>query len=177
MKKNRRNTFLGRVALGVLFLSFAVFLIVSFYFSSNTPVRNEIANKLDSDELFGDERGQNVNLESVVNDPDSFYGSVISVSGSVRQNLDTRGIVLKSPQLNDERLLVVSREMLIGVVGGPGDYVYKPDDYVRVSGVVRELNLDQLEQEIGVEINKNRFTEFEGKPVVIADSIIQLQTL
>lgn len=177
MDKNNRNTFLGRFALGILFVTFVVLLIVSFYFSNEKPVRDNVSGELSTNGLFNNERGQNVSLDTVIKDPESFYGSMISVSGEVRENLDTRGLILKSSRLNNERLLVISREMLIGIGGGPGDYVHKPDENIRVSGEVRELNLDELEQEIGVELNEDKFSNYEGKPVVIADSIIKLQTL
>ena len=174
MQNERKNTLWGRVALGGLLIVFTILLMVSFYNTSASPVRENLREDIDQQELFGDERGQNVNLEDVVQNPEGYYGQVVSVRGEVDQNMGTRGVTIETVGLADDELLVVSRDALVGVGGGPGDALYNQDDDVRVSGVVREFSIVQLEQELGIDLDDKDYQEFEGKPVIIADSIAEI---
>ncbi len=173
MKNKQKNTVLGRVALGGLLIVFTILLMISFYNSDSSSIR-DLQQKANKVEIFGDERGQNVNLEEVAHKPDDYYGKTISVRGEVGQNIGTRGITIESVGLVDDMLLVISREALVGVGGGPGEIFYSQNDDVRVSGVVREFRIAQIEQELGINLDDETFRVFEGKPVVIADSIAEI---
>ncbi len=177
MNRSRRNTVFGRAALGGLLVVFTILLIVSFYSSNVNHSGNEDRKDIINKNLIGDERGQNIDLESIVNDPDSFYGQVVSVRGEVDSNIDIRGMTIESAIQSGDKLLILSREALVGIGGGPGVATYRSDDNVRVSGVVRQFNQAEIEQELGIDLDDEIFSTYEGQPVIIADSIIQLKSI
>lgn len=174
MENQEVQTARGRILMAGLLMMFTLVLMISFYLAYNNQDQQREGG-LAQENLFGDERGQNVSLEEVMSDPDSFVGQVVSVRGEVKKNLGTRGLTVETSGIQPDELLVVSRESLVGVGGGPGEALYSEKDGVRVSGVVRTFFLEELEAEIGEDLNEEAYREYEGKPVVIADSITPLQ--
>lgn len=175
MENKKRNTTLGRVALGSVLVAFTILLMVSFYTVSSRPEDTRFARETDQQYLFGSGQGQEVSVGDITNYPEGYYGQSVSFRGSVDKNLGTRGIIIESPD-DDQQVLVVSRDSLVGVGGGPGEVLYDQHDDVRISGTIQEFKRTDIQQELGVELNKDEFSEFEGKPVVIADEVSEVLT-
>jgi predicted acyltransferase (DUF342 family) len=174
MDGSYEQTTQGRIMMIGVFVIFTLVLLVSFY----TAYEQKPGQNLDSssqETILGNTQGQNVSLEDVATDPNAFIGQVVSVRGEVGKNIGTRGITVKSSGKNPEDILIVSRESLVGVGGGPGEGEYKVNDGVRVWGEVRTFNLHELEDEIGAPLNEEAYRMYEGKPVIIANTIVPLQ--
>ncbi|HRN96115.1 MAG TPA: hypothetical protein PLD54_01575 [Candidatus Levybacteria bacterium] len=172
MEKHEVQTVQGRILIVGIFLLFTLALMTSFYTVYDTQPLQQNSKAGD---VLGNERGQNVSLEEVVADPTAFVGQVISVRGIVQDQIGTQGLTIDTTNIETEKLLVVSRDALIGVGSGPGESAYGKYDGVRVSGVVRMFSLSELETEIGTDLNDETYQAYEGKPVIIADSIYELQ--
>lgn len=176
MENKKRNTTFGRVAVGSVLVVFTILLMVSFYTVNNRPEDTRFAQEeADQRYLFGSEQGQDVNLGDITDNPEGYYGQLITLRGDVEKNLGTRGIIIESKD-SDEEVLVVSRDSLVGIGGGPGEVLYHQNDDVIISGTVQEFKISDIQQELGIDLNNDDFAQFEGRPVVIADEISEVLT-
>ena len=160
--------------MAAVMIVFTLVLLVSFY-TVYQPQQSGDTGVTAQENAIEGERGQNVSLEDLTTDPNAFVGRVISVRGQVDQNIGTRGLTVNTSGNDQDALLIVSKKSLVGVGGGPGEGLYQSDEGVRVSGVVRTFNLNELEEEIGAPLNEEAYRMYEGKPVIIAESIVPLQ--
>lgn len=176
VENKKRNTTFGRVAVGSVLVVFTILLMVSFYTVNNRPEDTRFAQEeADQRYLFGSEQGQDVNLGDITDNPEGYYGQLITLRGDVEKNLGTRGIIIESKD-SDEEVLVVSRDSLVGIGGGPGEVLYHQNDDVIISGTVQEFKISDIQQELGIDLNNDDFAQFEGRPVVIADEISEVLT-
>lgn len=162
----------GRVILSFLLIFFTAFLIISFYQVGSTVGTNTSAGVGQKDQP-----GQRIDLRTVAHHPDQFYGKEVTVRGEVYNDIGTRGMLIDSTGLYDSKMLIVSKQALIGVGGGPGDLLFKKDDGVQISGIVRRFKIDELEHELGIRLDRETFRQYENKPVIVADSIYPIEEL
>lgn len=110
-------------------------------------------------------------LGSVLENPDQYYGRRIDVVGDVDQVIGVRAFTIDTPQPLSDKLLVISRQPIQPIGGGPDEYLYKSEDRVEVMGEVREFRLRAMERALGMDLSDEEFRSWEGKPVMIADEI------
>ncbi len=175
IKENQSASYFerGRVILSFLLIFFTAFLIISFYQVGSTVGTNSTSAGVG----LKDQPGQRIDLRTVVHHPDQFYGKEVTVRGEVYYDIGTRGMVIDSTGLYDSKMLIVSKQALIGVGGGPGDLLFKKDDGVQISGTVRRFKIEELEHEMGVRLDREMFQYYENKPVIVADSIYPIEEL
>ncbi len=156
----------GRWILGIVFLVFTILLTVSFYNSNDL---NRTASSQAPMPLAN--KGQNTNLDEVISIPDEYVGVPVTVRGQVDESIGTRGVKVESVGTFDKKLLVVSRHTLIGVGGGPGESIFKKNEKVQVTGTVQKFSIQEVEKQIGVDLDDSKYREYQGQPVIIAESI------
>lgn len=104
----------------------------------------------------GPERGVTVN--DVLDHPDRYLGRVVSVSAEVEEGPRTPQVFL----LGDRGLLAVSAEP-------------HPELFVEatayVSGEVRRFGLEELEQELGIDLDDAQLRRYEGEPVLVVEVV------
>jgi hypothetical protein len=69
--------------------------------------------------------------------------------------------------IDNDLLLIGAQQNLAGI----DDQIV--GDRVRVSGTVRMLNIADVENEIGYDLDDNLFADWDGKPVLIAAAVEQ----
>lgn len=101
-----------------------------------------------------------VDLDTVLDDPAAYYGQIVTVDGDIAEFVEgQRGFLLGDEDLiNPERALIIGADQplwdsLIGV---------EIDDTVIVRGIVRPLNITDLENEIGYDMDDEFYAEFTG---------------
>jgi hypothetical protein len=125
--------------------------------------------------IFGPNNGQVDELaerpqEQVFDQPEQFMGSRVDLTGEVDRVLDDRAFVVDGPGIFGDQLLVVSRTPLTQA-GNFDDLDALEENEVTVTGVVREFNMAQLQQELGVEFDTEEFRNWEGRPIVVAEAV------
>ncbi len=142
-------------------------------------IEREIGFDLD-DNLFADWEGRpavvarNINLTpfsapptngaaqmaigSLLANPDPFFGRPVTVEAA----RVTRIVGPNAFVLND-RLLVTGRNVPGGLEVG---------DRVQVSGPFNHFNLQNVERELGMDLDDQRFNEFRDRPAIIANNIV-----
>lgn len=124
---------------------------------------------------FGDDAPQaESRISQVLENPREFFGQNITVTGEVETVIGSRAITIDAPRPFSSELLVISKQPLEPIGGsGINDYLFREDDRVSAQGTVREFNIREIERELGVDLIDSEFVEWEGRPVVIAETVEQ----
>lgn len=95
-----------------------------------------------------------------VDDARSFVGQTVTVSADVAEVISPQAFTLAGA---NEPLLVITKQP---------DQVVAPDSAVAVTGMVRQaFDIAQVESEFGFDADDALFTEFDGEPYIVANSI------
>ncbi|QIN78376.1 hypothetical protein GBA65_07390 [Rubrobacter marinus] len=114
-------------------------------------------------------------VADILDNPSEFYGNTATVSGLVTEVVGPNAVVIGGGELVNEGLLVVGAQQLDQIVEGVPEgeaFEIQQQDLVQATGNVREFNLNEVEQEVGYELDQGVFGEFEGRPAVVADSFV-----
>lgn len=130
------------------------------------------------------QQGVPVSLSNLIDEPAEFYGQKVTVNGTIAQLISSHAFVLvrqQTAQETDEGVYdpdALTEEGVLVVSGGGTRASLSADQPVRVTGRVRQADVQQLEEKLGVEFNEDKeaFTAFEeGQGPAIVASQIQAQ--
>jgi hypothetical protein len=108
-----------------------------------------------------------VALASVVAEPDRWAGRSVLVEGHVGRRIADAAFVLGGPAAGDvEGIIVVGPPPALGVLDE-----LDPGAAVEVEGTVWEFDRDLIEAETGLALDAALYTEFEGRPAMLADDV------
>ncbi|HXG82684.1 MAG TPA: hypothetical protein VNI84_01535 [Pyrinomonadaceae bacterium] len=110
-----------------------------------------------------------VTARQVIENPANYVGKTVTVSGDVEEIWGPRAFNMDSGASLGE-LLVVGREPFPQIPDA-GNRAYVVSDVATVTGVVRLLVTADIEREIGWDLDPQIETEFNAKPVLIAQTI------
>ncbi len=126
----------------------------------------------------GDSAGQakGVSVADVTDNPGEFYGARITFSGLVTDVVGPNAVAIGGDQfVGGDRVLVVGARKLDRIAEGVPEGVLlkiQQQDLVQASGTLREFKLEEVENEVGYELDDNLFGDWEGEPVLVADSFV-----
>ena len=134
-----------------LFLLFLIFSAISFFKPKNqtdTPI-------------------------SIVNQyPQQFRGNAIEIEGDITNRIGYRALTVRARGLFEDEILVISQNPLEEVGGSGESYeLFADNKPVKVSGRVQLLNISEVEDQIGFDLNDSELSEWIGKPVIVANTI------
>ncbi len=114
--------------------------------------------------------------ETIMQNPDDYIGQQVTFSADVDETYDTRTFSLENPGALEPSLLVLSRNPLQGQGGAPGEGSFIDENSsVQVTGTIRVFNIADFESEYGVDLDDAAYADWEGKTVVVADSVQVIQ--
>jgi hypothetical protein len=120
------------------------------------------------------QQGAVVGLSALAEDPQRYYGRTVTVSGAVGQVIEPRAFVMveePSPQsgpLSEAEL--ADRGVLVVRTGGPAPDVAEPQN-VRVTGTPQQFDIATFEQQQGVDLDDDLYTEYEDRPMLLAAEV------
>lgn len=100
---------------------------------------------------------EGVTTEEIVERPTKFYGDVVSVTGEVRDVLDSGALII------DDRLVALTADF--------AQRRRRPGDRVRITGAVRPLDPDQVRQRGRGPADNEVLGNFANRPAVVAQSL------
>jgi hypothetical protein len=111
-------------------------------------------------------------ISDIVQNPSRHVGESVTVQGEIDRVLSPRIFVLdrEGTAIGDE-LLVVARAQIPSEAKRDINNPLQNADKVTVSGTVRMLLIEDIEQEIGSDLNQAVEIEFEGKPFIMATDV------
>ena len=112
-------------------------------------------------------------IDDILDNPDAYYGEQVMVGGEVDETLGPRSFTLEdSDLLFDEHILVVADRPLVDSQGQPLDLSTLEGRFLWASGTVHEFNQTAFEQQLGVDLDDSRFSDWAGRPAIIANSVL-----
>jgi hypothetical protein len=120
-----------------------------------------------SNTLTEDEMSQQASVAEITNNFNSFRGKTVSVRNDIQELLGEAAFILDKDRLFDgETILVIDvSQTLLTLPNGEGTEVW-------VKGRVVQFVLTEIEQEHGLDLDPNLYAKYEGKPAIIAQSVI-----
>ena len=113
------------------------------------------------------EKGGLVDVAEITQNVESFIGQSVLVRNDVRETIGDRGLILdKDRVFSGETILVINTSKI------PSIFSSDKTPEVLVSGKVERLTLSDLEPKYGLNLDSSLYTQYEGKPVIIATSLI-----
>jgi hypothetical protein len=113
-------------------------------------------------------------VDQITDQPSAFYADIVDVTGELERSIGWRSFVMEDNDLLfDEELLVISARPLLDRHGQPLRITtFAPQQAtVRVQGHVRAFDLGAIERELDLDLDDSLYTEWTGKPVLIATSV------
>jgi len=117
-----------------------------------------------------------VSVADVTDNPEEFYGKQITLSGLVTEVVDPNAVAIGGGEfIGGEQVLILGAQQLQQIVEGVPEgepFEIQQQDLVQATGTLREFNIGEVEQEVGYELDDNLFGDWEGQPVLVADSFV-----
>lgn len=146
------------VALGIIGVLAAITLILAFLLWRD-----------DDAELT--EGRQDTTVATIAQDPESWIGEQVSVSGEVSEVLTPFAFVLGGEQfVGGDELLVIGPPPAVGTPDEVDQEAY-PQDIVQVAGEIREFNRTELEEEWNVELPEEAFEGRDTRVVLVGETV------
>lgn len=147
----KRKWIIGGIAIAILIVAIIGFEI---YFQTPQTVESESR------------------ISQVLENPNAFYGQQVSLVGPVEEVLGSRVFTLDAPEPFSDKLLVISKNPLQPIgASGTNEFLFARSDRVSVKGTVNQFNLREVENQLGEDLLDSQFINWEGKPVIIADTV------
>ena len=110
-----------------------------------------------------------VTANQIIENPAAYVGKTVTVSGDVEEVHSPRSFNMDSGSSVGE-LLVVGREPFPNLADA-NNRAYVINDVATVTGVIRLLDAKGLKDELGWDLDPNLLSGFNGKPVLVAQSV------
>ncbi len=126
-------------------------------------------------QLFAEEQSAGpeagVTISDITDNPQEYYDSTVTVSGQVGELIGPRAFTIGTEDsVGGGTLLVIGAKQLPEIIEGDAEEI-AADDVVQVSGPVQEFNIAEIEDELGFDLEDGLFSEYEGDPVVVANTV------
>jgi hypothetical protein len=106
-------------------------------------------------------------------DPLAYYDQEVVVDGYVGRALDASSFILYQDQF-----LGAGHEVIVFDNSGQGqEFIQLADTRVRVVGVVRDFVAQDVEAELGYDLDENAFADVQPLTVIVASSITNVETV
>ncbi len=117
-----------------------------------------------------------VSVADVTDNPDELYGKQITLSGLVTEVVGPNAVAIGGDEfIGGEPVLILGAKKLPQIVEGLPEgepFEVQQQDLVQATGTLREFNVSEVENDIGYELDDNLFSDWEGEPVLVADSFV-----
>ncbi|MBD2169303.1 hypothetical protein H6G04_33620 [Calothrix membranacea FACHB-236] len=136
---------LGHVSVLIFLLGLALLVRGGSFFNSEATVTNTS------------------NKSEIANNTDEFIGKSVTIRSKAIQKIGLSSFTVKDARFfNDEPIVVVNAS------GVPFDLPVDQNIEVQVTGQVRNLAIDNIEQEFNLNLKDEYYKEFVNKPAIIA---------
>lgn len=172
---DRRRTRWAPWALGALVLAIILLiplaanpdLLPKNLFTSPTP-QPQGGSPPEEEEVIQTEE---IAIRHILDNPNLYLGQTVTVNGEVDKVLDSRVFVIDQEGTvlgTGDEILVISSSNIPPQAGkGAENPLVEAQDIV-VTGVVRMMNVEVLERELGIDLSQDVEKDFKDKPVIIA---------
>ncbi len=114
-------------------------------------------------------------VSAIIDNPERYYGQEVEVSGGVGQVIEPRALAmldqqdLRAPGAIPEATITDRGLLLINT--NDANPTLSERQNVRASGVLEPFDIATVEQDLGVDLDDALYTEYEDRPVILADQV------
>ena len=114
-------------------------------------------------------------VSAILANPERYYGQEVEVSGGVGQVIEPRALAildrrdLRAPGAIPEAT-VTDRGLLVINTSGDNPTLSERQD-VLARGTLRPFDIATVEQDLGVDLDDDLYTEYEDRPVILAERV------
>ena len=114
-------------------------------------------------------------VSTIIDSPERYYGQNVEVDGGVAQVIEPRALVmLDRRDLRGSAAIpeatITDRGLLVINASGTNP-TFSERQGVRTSGVLQQFDIATVEQDLGVDLDDALYTEYEDRPVILADQV------
>jgi len=121
-------------------------------------------------------QAQRATVDGIADNPPAYLGRTVTIAGEVGRALGPRSFTVEDNDLLfDEEIAVVGARPLLDRNGQPYSADALDDLRIMVTGTVRQFVRADLEREFGIDLSSGELDGWEGRPVIVADSVRQLE--
>ncbi|MCC6174991.1 MAG: hypothetical protein IT305_06775 [Chloroflexi bacterium] len=121
-------------------------------------------------------QAQQATVDGIAENPSAYIGRTVTIAGEVGRALGPRSFTVEDNDLLfDEEIAVVGARPLLDRNGQPYSAEALDDLRIMVTGMVRQFVRADLEREFGITFDGADLDGWEGRPVIVADSVRQLR--
>ncbi len=111
-----------------------------------------------------------VTLQDIENDPQAYVGQTVTVSGEVQQVVGANAFIFDYGDV-----IVVGARELPQMTGTPTTDFFTGEPVVQVTGSVAIFSAAEMEQQLGYQLDDATFSQYEGRPAIIAQEVLRLE--
>jgi hypothetical protein len=113
-------------------------------------------------------------VDRAFQNPSNETASKVAFNGKIERLVSSRAFTINDPSTTgNENVLVVSLQPLQAVGGGNGELLYNKNDTVKVRGDIKIFNMQEVEKDLGINLDPSVFGPWEGKPYIEAETVNQ----
>ena len=124
------------------------------------------------------EQGADVGLPAVLENPQRYYGQKMTLSGAVGQVIEPRAFVMVDRQTLQggplSEVEFADSGALVVHTGGSAPDVAEPQN-VRTTGTLQQFDIAAFEQQEGVNLDDELYTQYEDRPVLLITQVLPAQ--
>ena len=105
-------------------------------------------------------------VAKVVASPDSFYGAQVSLRSTVEAIVGVNAFVIDNPGITGGKILVAGSYSSDGKAT-----LVRVNDKLEIRGRVQTFDIKKVEKEVNTDLPEDIFANWQGRPVIIAESI------
>lgn len=114
-------------------------------------------------------------VSGILANPEQYYGQNVEIRGGVGQVIEPRALVmLDSRDLRGSSAIpesTITDKGLLVINTSRNNPTLSERQNVRASGVLQPFDIAAIEQNLGVDLDDDLYTEYEDRPVLLADQI------
>lgn len=112
-------------------------------------------------------------LGAISDDPEAFFGQRVQLEGLASETIGERAFILREDAFLGG-LFGADEILVIDATQDGLDFIPLEDTSVLVTGVVQQYMPESLEAEYGLIADDERYADYEGSAVIVAESVINL---
>jgi len=122
------------------------------------------------------EQGVAATLPDITDNPEEYFGQTLTVDGAVAQIIEPNAFVIVEQRLaEDEQLLddpaALADEGVLVVGGGDPAPNLTELQAAQVTGLYREFDLVEFEEELGTDLDDGLYADWDGRPAILASDV------
>ena len=144
----------------------------------STAIRDTTDQEFTSEEFIEEQNlegtvdGGAVRITDIIANPEQYMNTTVTIQGEIDRVINDRSFVLdQQGTVAGDEILVITQTQISPSIEAEDLNPFTATNIVRLTGTVRQLITNEVEEELGIDLETEIETEFEEKIVIIASNV------